>query len=448
MKKISINRVALVVPNYKLRNMFGNPTSPPLGIALLAGALRNDDIIVTIIDADAENLEDKDVLNRVEKFGADIAGISCNYISKENPSVAISSLLKSRGFKVFWGGNHATAISDTIINKKYPVDYLLKGEGEISVPLLIKSLNEGCDLNSVPGLIDLTGPEPVWGVPQVNMQNLKDLPEPAYDLLPMNLYPRYGILTSRGCPYKCAYCASTTIAGRKLRFRPSNSVVKEMQKLENEYGKKPFWFMDDTFTASRKNVDSVLNSIEDSSWNFEWSCLSSVAFADADMFLKMKKNGCQYISVGVESTHQYHQKYIGKPIDEESVIKIVKCARNAGLRIYGFFIIGFPGESWSTIHSRYRVIEQARFDDVAVNMLIPLPGTAIWHELVSSGSLNPDNIKKDTLFARVSDKKDSYDTAKLVQKWTALSADELIHAVNKCRVIGRNASPEYIERHL
>lgn len=448
MRNYRIRKIALIVPNYAMRDLFGNPSAPPLGVALIAGALRTEGFDVMIVDADAENLKDETVLERVEGFGADIAGVSCNYISKENPSVTVSELLKSRNITVFWGGNHATAISESIISKKYPVDYLLKGEGEISVPLFIKALNGECDIESVPGLMDLTGGRVVYGARQANLENLDDLPEPAYDLLPMDLYSRYGILTSRGCPYKCAYCASTTIAGRKLRFRSADSVVKEMLMLEETYGRRNFWFMDDTFTASRRNVDSILDQLESSGKEFIWSCLSSVAFAESEMFKRMKENGCQYVSVGVESTHKDHQKYIGKPIDEESVIDVVRCAREAGLRIYGFFIIGFPGENLTTVDSRYRVIEQACFDDVAVNLLIPLPGTALWYELVSSGLFEPEKMNKDTLFARVSDKGDSYDTAELVERWTELSAGELLEVVKKCRDLGRDASPEYIERSM
>ena len=162
----------------------------------------------------------------------------------------------------------------------------------------------------------------------------------------------------------------------------------------------------------------------------------------------MKSSGCEYTSIGVETTHPSQKRFVGKRVNDEFIADTVKRCHDHGLRVYGFIIVGFPGENEETLESRYRLIEKAGFDDVGVNMLIPLPGTMIWHELVRDKLFDPRKLEMDYLFARVSDEGDSDRAANLTATWTQLTARQLIDGVNKCREIGRAASPNYVPRDM
>ena len=162
----------------------------------------------------------------------------------------------------------------------------------------------------------------------------------------------------------------------------------------------------------------------------------------------MKAGGCEYVSIGVESTHADHKRYVGKRVSDDFIADAVKRCHDAGLRVYGFIIVGFPGENQDTLASRYRLIEKAKFDDVGVNMLIPLPGTMIWHELTAAKMFDPAKLEFDYLFARVSDEGDSDPTARLTASWTSLTPAELTEGVRICRELGKAASPNYVPRDI
>ena len=464
-----IKRVVIVVPNYILRDEYGAPSSPPIGPAMVAATLRLDGYEVELLDADAENLNLEQTADRIFAFGPEAVGISCNYITKHNPTLRLARILKQRqsDLLVFAGGNHAAAWYDGLLEAGSPIDVVLTGEGEAETPALLKAMSETGSPEGVPGACIFTGgmatvmsaggrsslPMVTPGAtkllaPRGHIDELDSLPLAAYDMLQMDKYMRFELVTSRGCPYTCSLCASTEIVGTKVRLRSPQSVVQEVQHLRSTYGERFLWISDDTFTAIKKHATSISAAFQELDNPVRWSCFSTVSTLNAEVLKAMKAGGCEYTSIGVETTHPSQSRYVGKKVTDQTVADAVARCHDAGLRVYGFIIMGFPGENRETMESRYNLIEKAKFDDVGVNMLIPLPGTMIWNELVASKKFDPRELPLDYLFARVSDEGDSDRSADLTSTWCDLTASELLEGVRKCREIGKAASPNYVPRDM
>lgn len=444
-----IKRVVIAVPNYILRDEYGEPSSPPIGPAMVAAQLRTAGYDVDLVDADAENLTMPETVDRILAFAPDAVGISCNYITKHNPTLELARRIKAQSdVFVFAGGNHAAAYSEGLLEAGGPISVVLTGEGEAEAPALLEAMSVNGSPEGVPGAVIFTGGKTSLLARRGHIDDLDSLPFAAYDLLPMDKYSRFELVTSRGCPYTCSFCASTEIVGTKVRLRTPESVVAEVEQLRHQYGDRFLWISDDTFTAIKKHAVGISAALEQVKPSVKWSCFATAVTLNTEVLTAMKRAGCEYLSIGVETTHPSQKKYVGKRVTDESIAEAVQRCHDAGLRVYGFIIVGFPGENKETLESRYRLIEKAKFDDVGVNTLIPLPGTMIWNELVQKKLFDPRKLEFDYLFARVSDEGDSDRSARLTSTWTDLTTAELLAGVRKCREIGRAASPNYVPRNL
>jgi anaerobic magnesium-protoporphyrin IX monomethyl ester cyclase len=425
-------KVLLVAPNYLIRDEFGDPTDPPIGIASIAALLESRGICVTVIDANAENLSLEQLLVRFRQVRPDVVGISCNYSPLHNPTLLLAQRIKMESeCLVVVGGNHAAAMAEHLLAGATAIDYIVRGEGEVILPELLASLEAGRSISEVKGISYRSGTT-VINTPDAELAaDLEDFPLPAYHLLPMHVYKRYNIIASRGCPFQCSYCASNTIFKRKVRYRSAFAVVDEIEHLITTYGNRHFWFSDDTFTSRADYTHALLDEIIRRNLEITWSCLTRVNRIDKGLLDKMKKSGCAYISYGIESGNAEMLHRIGKKISVADVLTALEVTHAAGIRQYGFFIVGFPGETQQTILDSYKLIFNSKLDGAAFNILIPLPGTRVMNELLEKGIISLDEIKWDYLFARTIDESYEDYAANLAARWTELTPKELIDA---CKV--------------
>lgn len=422
-------KVTLIFPNFVIREEFGEPSDPPLGIASIAAVLKEKGYAVSIIDANAENLTIDEIHSRLAELKPDVVGISCNYSPLHNPTLQIAAMVKSEfGIPVIVGGNHATAMAEYMLSCSDNIDFIVCGEGEVILPDLLEALQHSAQLSNVKG-ISYREANSIASTPNAPlMANLDKLPMPAYHLLPIDKYNRYNIMASRGCPFSCSYCASNVIFKRNVRYRAPKSVVDEIEYLLQNYGKRHFWFSDDTFVSNPKYTSALLDELMKRDLDITWSCLTRVDIVTKDLLEKMRNSGCSYISYGVESGNQKMLDKIGKEITVNEVLITLKLTAEVGIRQYGFFIVGFPGESWETVMDSYKLIYQSKLDGAAFNILIPLPGTRLMNELLEANLVKLDEINWDYLFARTP--KETYESysAELAARWTELSGTELIEA--------------------
>jgi len=438
-----MQKVALIFPNYILREKFGNPSDQPLGIGYIASELEARGHKVKIIDANADNLSMEDIVSIIFEFKPNIIGISCNYSPLHNSTLSLSRILKRKiNVPIVIGGNHASALAEYILNQSNSIDIVIRGEGEEIMPKVVEWLENKKNIEDIFG-ISYKKSDKIYSNPDAPLiENLDSLPFPAYHLLPMEKYSRYNIITSRGCPYNCSYCASNIIFKQKVRHRNPEKVVDEIEFLYKKYGNKYFWFSDDTFTSDTKYLDKLLDEIIKRGLSIKWSCVTRVNLVSKDLLQKMKKAGCDYISYGVESGNEKILSEINKKISIIQIKEALELTKKADIRTFTFFLVGNPNETWETIKDSYKLITEIKPDGASFAVVIPLPGTKMCKDLMARELINYGDIKWDYLFAKIPGSKYEEYAADLASKWCKLSPTELIKA---CKI--GEALPHIIKLH-
>ncbi len=429
-------RVALLIPNFLMREEFGEISDPPIGVASIGGYLERHGHEVLVVDGMGENIQNPEILRRVADFKPRYVGISCNYCTLHNSTLRLAQMLKENfgdSVFIFVGGNHATSLSEPLLaQSKGNIDCIARSEGETVALAVIEALEAGESLAKIPGVSFLQDGGMVNNPAIPLLPDLDELGMPAYHLLPMACYRRYNIVSMRGCPYSCNFCASTAIFTRKVRYRSPVSVVAEIEHLLSRYGDRHFWFSDDTFTVNRAHTTELLGEVIKRGMRLTWSCLTTVNTVKADLLEMMRDSGCKYVSYGIETGNPELLSRVGKTISIAGIKQTSRLSRSIGLPHYGFFIFGFPGDTWDTIYDTYKLIYESELDGGGMNVLIPLPGTRLWHTLYEEQKMfTLEEIRWDELFARLPSEAHASFPAQLASRWCSLSPEELLEA---CRV--------------
>ena len=375
--------------------------NPPLGLAYIASSLRKAGVDVEILDPSFEGREFAEA--RIKKPDYDILGFSC-FTMNYNVSKELAALAKSCNKKVLtvFGGPHPSIVPEQTIRDK-EVDVVCLGEGEISFVELVRALESGSPLSKVGGIWFKKGKKVVKTPVRKRICDLDALPFPARDLLPMEKYlnshigrgawavkaPSTTMIVGRGCPFNCTYCSTKLIFGKSVRFRSAKNVADEIALLVKEYGIRGIAFVDDTFTISRAVVDSLCSELIKRKLGVQWACHTRVDTLSPELLKKMRKAGCNYITLGVESGNQeVLDKFVKKGIKLENVEKVFKWTKQAGIISGAYFILGIPGETKENMRETIDFAKKIRPDVVNFNVVRPLPKTEMYELAERFGTLN------------------------------------------------------------
>jgi radical SAM superfamily enzyme YgiQ (UPF0313 family) len=220
-------------------------------------------------------------------------------------------------------------------------------------------------------------PFPDWG--QIDPRTYKKAPHGAF----IKNFPVAPIVTTRGCPYECKFCASPKLWKRKIRFRSPKNVVDEIEHLVNLFGVREIHFEDDNLTLRREHVEGICNLMLERGIKVSWACPNGVRAdkLDPQLLRLMKKAGCYYLAFGVESGNQEILDNINKHIRLNTIRDAVVMAENEGIMTQGFFIFGLPGETMQTIEGTIRFAKSMPLSRAQFLLLDVLPGSALWDEL-------------------------------------------------------------------
>ncbi|MFH1181025.1 MAG: radical SAM protein [bacterium] len=341
--------------------------NPSLGVMYIAAFLEKQGYDVGI--SDLRNLKEEYWLDKAPV--ADVYGLTA--ATPEYPlAVKIARHLKSRDKKclIVLGGIHATADK----NNLDPVfDSVITGEGELAMLDLLKDFEKGSSKKYYQGSF---------------IENLDELPFPARHLLPLDSVfsdklcikgeMATSIIASRGCPYNCSFCASKAMWGRKVRFRSPDNVIAEIKEVIEKYNVRQFRFQDDTIAANRDWLFELAEKMKP--LNIVWRANNRVNCSQKDILLAMKEAGCYEIDYGIESLSENVLKINNKLIKVEDIYAAVKTAKDVGLKIRLFFMIGLPGQNKDEGDKIIKFIEEVRPDGVDVSTLIPFPGCDIYND--------------------------------------------------------------------
>ncbi|MDC0362144.1 B12-binding domain-containing radical SAM protein [Halioglobus sp.] len=419
---MSHNVILINPPQVFTKNQVASGITPPLGIAYLASVLELHDITVDIIDSvglEPQTIHpfEKETFVRGLHFGdivarlddeVKIVGIS-NLFSFAYP--VVQELCRQiRAFrsdiKIVLGGPHPSALyEEVLIEDKDLVDFVILGEGELPFLELCQKLlqenmvlqtNIGSDIANL-AFLDEDG-ECVMGTEKLARNtklNSDTIPFPARHLLPMENYilaqESHGfsngrwtsMISSRGCPYGCTFCAS-----RKTRWvsRSATDVADEIEYCIENWDIREFHFEDDNMTINVKRLIEICNEIKRRKLDIRWQTPNGIRASriDEEMLTAMKESGCEHVTLAPESGSPRVLTDIvqkGKDFDLQHLKDCGATAHKIGLKVAAYFVLGLPGETREDMEMTIayaRELAKVGVDEVNFGLFIPLPGTPLW----------------------------------------------------------------------
>ena len=423
-----VSRVQLFFPPMVFSRYQSRQTALfPLGLGYIASALEGQGLDIDLVDCPSEGydtmidigkdrfvygLTATEIRERIERFRPEAIGISCLFSTLEKRMAMVAQIAKEvdPDIVVFVGGPHVSAFFKRII-KDPAIDYCVIAEGEHTTVDLVRALNGKRELTDVDALCYRDGTNTIVQPRTGWITDLDTLAFPARHIIDFERYFGIGkvqgvrldgdddlrlaqMTTSRGCPFQCTYCAKNVTWGTRYRTRSTKNVLDEIEHLVERYGVQRIAFQDDNFTADMARAGEICDGIVERKLDITWEAHNGlgVNYLSPDLLDKMKASGCVSFTIAVESASDATLARVAKPNYIKYAPPIVKKAKELGIEVRGFFMIGFPGE---TIDEVWSTVAYARELDLAVTafaLVTPLPGTKLYHECVQAGMIDETNI--------------------------------------------------------
>jgi radical SAM superfamily enzyme YgiQ (UPF0313 family) len=344
-------------------------------------------------------------------------------------------LAKSVGAKTLAFGTHVTPMTLETMRPFPVLDFVLRGEPEMTLRELVDRLEGKTASNpkvakmlletsrpqmrrvgtqsvadafpvamadaddepyaSILGLAWRKGDEIIMNPDRPFIPNLDDLPIPRHELLPLDKQrmpmikgPFTFIVTSRGCPAGCKYCIKHVSYQNSVRVRSAENIVEEIEYL-NRLGIFNIHMYADLFTVNRQHVFDLCNLLIEKGIKIKWTCNSRVDYVDEELLAKMGQAGCWLISWGIESANELILKRARKGYKKEQAFKALQWAHDAGIKNWGYFIIGLPGETEESIQETIVYSKQLPLDIALFHIAAPYPGTPFFYEVVENNWFRP-----------------------------------------------------------
>ena len=392
-------KLLLITPPNSLEEIYGKLSEigtlyPPLGLAYIAAYAEKQGHEVKIIDSEAENYSFRDINKIALEFQPDLIGIQ-TYLTTLNKAYNIAENLKRiLDTKIVLGGPQATLEPKKAISNKN-IDFVIYGEGEKTLTDLMVSLKNK-NFSKILGLVYKNKNKIKINPPQPLIKDLDEIPLPARHLFPMEKYhssanlrgkKTLNIMTSRGCPYRCAYCAGSLIFGKNHRFHSAERVIEEMKLLKEKYNADSIQFFDETFTVNRKRVIELCNKMIEAKLDLEWSCFTRVNLVDKELLKKMKQAGCYLIFYGLESGVQRLLDLIQKDITLEQSEKAMKMTHELGIETWVSFILNLPSATKEEEEQTINFAIKVNPTFVQFPIATPYPGTKLYDLALKYGKL-------------------------------------------------------------
>jgi radical SAM superfamily enzyme YgiQ (UPF0313 family) len=353
----------------------------PIGLAYLAAALEKGGCELAVFDCPALRIDHEKLRAMIASFEPNVVGITsvtptiksailAAHIAKETCPNAV----------VVLGGPHATFMDSQILSENPDVDIVVRGEGEETLLELLRHLFDSGDLQAVSGISFRKNGQIIRTSNRPFIQNLEELPRPAYQYFSLNRYQFFGktilpILTSRGCPFQCSYCVSSRMVGKMFRARSPNNVVDELEWLRDVHGAGAFSFYDDAFTYDKNRAIKICEEIKNRNIGVPWDCQTRVDQISKEVLVKMRDADCQLVSFGAESGCQTILDAVKKRTTIEQNERAVRLAKEVGISVAMSVIIGYPGETTDTLKQTFDFIRTTKPDYVYLCLATPYPGT-------------------------------------------------------------------------
>ena len=408
-----------------------NMVWPQVSLAQMA-ALLVPTYTVAVIDANAERMRWPEFTKLLDKYQPKYYLTQVTAPTLENDMYGCF-LAKARGALTIGFGTHVTAIPRETLKPFPALDMIFVGEPDLTLrdlldhlegkiderPPEIVKLFEEHDADYKPaingdGEVDLAKIRGIGyrqnghievNLPRNFIKDLDALPIPKHELLPFDKYrmplirgPFTFIVTSRGCPAGCTYCIKHVSYQFGLRLRSPEKLMEELWQLK-EMGLNNIHMYADLFTVNREQVMDLCKRMIDEKIDIRWTCNSRVDYVDEEMLHTMREAGNWLISWGIESGNEQILKHAHKGAYPDKARLSLRWARDAGIKNWGYFIIGLPGETEETIRQTIDFAKELPLDIALFHVAAPYPGTPFFFEVVENEWFRPgtrwENVDMD-----------------------------------------------------
>jgi len=369
---------------------------PPLGLLYLAAYLEKYSAHnVKVLDCAVDNIDYLQLSDYIKKENPQIAGIySCTNYWWD--AVNTARLIKKidKNIVTMFGGPHVFIYPKETIN--FPeIDYVVYGEGEFVSKELLDRLEKGYPCEDIAGVITKSNQNNQAIFQLQKISDLDSLPFPARHLTPYKKYssilaiknPIATLMTSRGCPYNCYFCASDKI--RKPRMRTPKNVVDELSACV-KMGVHNFIFFDELFTFPAGRAMQICDEIIHRQLKIHWQIRSRADTLDTNLTKKLKQAGCNLIQFGIESGSPHIQKVLNKNLNLDKVRQVMKMVKSEGLLIYGDFLLGSPEETEEEIFQTVKFSKDLNLDYAIFSPTQILPGTELYKRAMAERLIDSD----------------------------------------------------------
>ncbi|MHA1684251.1 MAG: B12-binding domain-containing radical SAM protein [Promethearchaeota archaeon] len=398
----------------------------PMSLAYLAAVIEKRGHNVRILDMNMVPSK-QDFYSKAREFNYQVIGFTATTSIIKNCFTSIKILKKIHPHaKVVLGGWHATALPLETMESCLEIDFIVKGEGEVTFDELVEKIDAGTSTEDIKGLVyrESSG-NIIVNEDRELVNNLDEIPYPARHLLPMDEYRKMGlsyivydlsklkkhmkdgypvvthILTSRGCYNRCTFCADHLIYRQRCRFHSAEYVIGEIKHCITEFNARIFNIMDPVFLLNQRRVRDICKLILKEGIDIQWCCQGRVNNNLSVGLLKlMKRAGCQKIYYGIESGSPRMLKIIGKNINIDQIKDTTSKTRLAGIPFHVFFLYGFPEETMQDFRQTWQLIKEIEPDNIEVHRVIPLPGTDLFARLMERHALDEKDWSRFHYYAK------------------------------------------------
>ena len=381
-------KILLVYPNYPdtfwsfryaLKFISKKASHPPLGLLTVAAMLPKE-WEKKLVDMSVNHLKDKDV-----KW-ADYVFISAMSIQRESAKEVIARC-KSLGVKTVAGGPLFTSFYKDFDD----VDYLVLNEAEITLPLFLKDLKNGCARHIYTS---------------ENFSDMEKSPVPLWELINMKKYAHMGIQYSRGCPFNCEFCDVTLLFGHKIRTKTKYQILDELESIYSQGWRGRVFIVDDNFIGNkgklkREILPSMIDWMKKRNYPFSFGTQVSINISDDEELMNMMvKAGFGSVFVGIETPNEESLAECGKVQNQNrDLLACVKKIQRVGLEVQAGFILGFDHDTPTIFERSISFIQKSGIADAMVGLLNAPPDTKLYQRLAREGRLLHDASGDNTDFS-------------------------------------------------
>ena len=380
-------KILLIYPYFIEDRLHAEDISvPPIGIYYVGAVLKENHYYVEILNWHDIHRAPGKIKEILHEKRPDVIGFSIFHANRWG-GIEIAGIAKELDpeVKIVFGGIGASFLWKHFLRNFPQIDFVVIGEGEYTFLNLIKCIEKGEEesIKKIRGIAFRKNGKIIRTKDTGPLTNLDQLPIPA------KYFDYHHLSSNRGCVWRCAFCGSPKFWGQKIRFRPPEHFIEELELLYNK-GITSFNFSDDTFTINKKRVIEICKGIIAKGLKITWNAVSRVDHVDDEILCWMRRAGCLQISYGIESGSEKIRVLLNKNIKTDQIKKAFEHTQKYGILARAYFIYGSPGETWETIKETIDLIHEIKPLGSIFYILDIFPGTELYDELKGKNNITDD----------------------------------------------------------